>query len=73
MTNLVFSIISFLQARSERSEKGEVAIEYVLVGGLAAVAIVAAMLAFGTSVDGWFDTITGNVTDSGISGTSSAG
>jgi Flp pilus assembly pilin Flp len=54
MTNLVFSIISFLQAHLDRSDKGEVAIEYVLVGGLAALAIIAGMATFNTSVTGWF-------------------
>lgn len=54
MTNLVFSIISFMQARFDRSDKGEVAIEYVLVGGLAAIAIIAGMAVFTTSVGTWF-------------------
>lgn len=54
MTNLVFTIISFLQARFDRSDKGEVAIEYVLVGGLAALAIIAGMATFSTAVGTWF-------------------
>lgn len=57
MTNLVFSIISFLQARSDRNEKGEVAIEYVLVGGLAAAAIVLGMITFEASVTSWFTSL----------------
>lgn len=57
MTNLVFSIINFLQARFDRSEKGEVAIEYVLVGGLAAIAIIAGMAVFSTAVGGWFSAL----------------
>ena len=62
MTNLVFSIISFLQARSERSDKGEVAIEYVLVGDMAAVFIIIAMTALATGVDNSFDLIVTKVT-----------
>lgn len=63
MTNLVFSIISFLQARFDRSDKGEVAIEYVLVGGLAAIAIIAGMAVFTTSVGAWFTALATEIGD----------
>lgn len=61
MTNLVFSIISFLTARFDRTDKGEVSIEYVMVGGLAALAIIAGMAVLFPAVGGWFQTITDTV------------
>jgi Flp pilus assembly pilin Flp len=57
MTNLVFTILTFLQAHLDRSDKGEVSIEYVLVGGLAALAIVAGMVTFNTAVGDWFTSL----------------
>ena len=57
MTNLVFTLISFLQARLDRTDKGEVSIEYVLVGGLAALAIIAGMAVLFPAVGGWFNDI----------------
>jgi pilus assembly protein Flp/PilA len=63
MTNLVFSIISFLQARFDRSDEGEVAIEYVLVGGLAAIAIIAGMAVFSTAVGSWFTALATEIGD----------
>lgn len=62
MTNLVFSIISFLQARFDRSERGEVSLEYVLVGGLAAAAIVAGMLVLSPAISTWFSGIAADIT-----------
>ena len=50
----IITLMAWLENRLRRDDKGEVAIEYVLVGGLAAVAIVAAMATFNTSVTGWF-------------------
>ena len=63
MTNLVFTILSFLQTRLDRSESGEVSIEYVLVGGLAALAIIAGMAVLFPAVGGWFNDIATTVSN----------
>ena len=46
-----------------RAEKGEVSVEYALVGGLVATAIIGGMLVFSPAVIGWFTGIAGDVTD----------
>jgi len=52
----------FNQARSFcREEEGASAIEYALLVGLIAVAIVAAVTALGTKVSGTFTSITGKL------------
>lgn len=56
MLSLMQTIVSFLRARFA-DEHGEVSIEYVLVGGLAAAGIVAGMALFFPVVGGWFKDI----------------
>ena len=62
MINLVLTLAHFLAAHLDRSEKGEVSIEYVLVGGLAALAIIAGMAVLFPAAAGWFDMIATTVT-----------
>ena len=45
-----------------RDEEGASAIEYVLIGGLVAVAIVAGMTVFGKSLTDWFTATGGYIT-----------
>jgi pilus assembly protein Flp/PilA len=52
-------IMKALAMRFLRDEEGASAIEYVLIGGLVAVAIVGGMVVFGPAVSNWF-TNTGN-------------
>ena len=56
MLNLLFNLLNQLVARA-RGERGEVSIEYVLVGGMMAVAIIAGITALTGGLDGWFDEI----------------
>ena len=58
MLALVTRTLIWLNARlanlSPRNDKGEVSIEYVLVGGLAGVAIIAGMVTFKGDIGEWF-------------------
>lgn len=58
----LMSLILRLQARLDREDRGEVSIEYVLVGGLAAAAIIAGMAVLFPAVGGWFNDIATTVT-----------
>jgi Flp pilus assembly pilin Flp len=49
-------LLTYLDARL-RNEKGEVSIEYALVGGLVAIAIIAGFVTFGPAITNWFDGI----------------
>lgn len=50
-------------------EEGATAIEYGLIAGLIAVAIIAALTAMGTSLSDLFDSIKGELEKAGKSGT----
>jgi pilus assembly protein Flp/PilA len=62
MINLLFNLIDQLSARL-RGDRGEVSLEYVLVGGLMAVAIVASIGALSGTLGTWFTTISNTITD----------
>ena len=62
MINLLFSLIDRLTAQL-RSERGEVSLEYVLVGGLMAVAIVGSIGLLSGSLSSWFTSISGTISD----------
>jgi Flp pilus assembly pilin Flp len=57
MTSLLYTLITLLQARLDRTDKGEVSLEYVLVGGMAAVGIVAGMGILFPAASTWFQDI----------------
>ena len=61
MLNLIHILFTQLAARL-RDEDGEVSVEYALVGGLVAAAIVGGMAIFGPAVIAWFTGIAGDVT-----------
>jgi len=46
-------------ARLSRNESGDTAMEYALIAGLVAIAIVAAVTTLGTSVSGLFGSVLG--------------
>ena len=54
------TLIAFAEDRLKR-EKGATAVEYGLMVGLIAVAIIVAVAALGTKLDGLFDSITGKL------------
>ena len=60
MTNLLFNLIDRLVNRL-RSERGEVSLEYVLVGGLMAVAIVGSIGLLSGTLGTWFTTISDTI------------
>lgn len=55
-------LITYLNARLG-DEKGEVSLEYALVGGLMAVAIVAGIVGLTGALGGWFNGIGDAITD----------
>lgn len=61
MLALVSTLVSFLAARLNKEDRGEVSIEYVLVGGLAAAAIIAGMAILFPAVGGWFTDVASTV------------
>jgi Flp pilus assembly pilin Flp len=63
MINLLFSLIDRLTAQLRNSERGEVSLEYVLVGGLMAVAIVGSIGLLSGSLSDWFTSISGTISD----------
>lgn len=61
MINLYTSLVSLVavaQERIKREEKGATAVEYGLMVGLIAVAIIATVVLLGGKLDGLFQTIT---------------
>jgi len=54
MLSLLFTLTAWLRSRIDSKDSGEVSIEYVLVGGLAAAAIIAGMAVLFPAVGGWF-------------------
>ena len=62
MLALVSTLITWLNARIAKKDSGEVSIEYVLVGGLAAAAIIAGMAILFPAVGGWFTDVATTVT-----------
>jgi len=61
MLSLLFTFTTWLKSRTGKNDQGEVSLEYVLVGGLAAAAIVVAMATFDTAVTGWFESIANTI------------
>jgi len=61
MMNLLFNLINRLTARTSE-ERGEVSIEYVLVAGLLAIAIIGGMAVLTPVVGTWFASIAASVT-----------
>jgi Flp pilus assembly pilin Flp len=57
MMNIIRTLTNWLLTRAQHDERGEVSLEYVLVGGLAAVAIVAGMAVLSPAIVAWFTTI----------------
>jgi Flp pilus assembly pilin Flp len=57
MTNVLFDLISRLVARLGADDRGEVSIEYVLIGGMMAAAIVAGIVTLTGGLGGWFGEI----------------
>ena len=55
------TLIAFATDRLEREEKGATAVEYGLLVGLIAVAIIAAVLALGGKLTALFESITGSL------------
>jgi Flp pilus assembly pilin Flp len=55
--HLLQTLTSWLARRLDSADRGEVSIEYVLVGGLAAAAIIAGMAVLFPAVGGWFSSI----------------
>ena len=60
MLNMLHIYLSLLVSRL-RNEDGEVSIEYALVGGLVALAIIAGFVTFGPAVTDWFEGIAAKV------------
>ena len=60
MLNLFFNLLDQLVARL-RGERGEVSIEYVLVGGLMAIAIIAGIATLTGGLGGWFGELAGEL------------
>jgi Flp pilus assembly pilin Flp len=54
MINVIAMLLDRLVARLGADDRGEVSIEYVLVGGLMAVAIVAGIVGLTSGLSGWF-------------------
>jgi pilus assembly protein Flp/PilA len=52
------SLVALAQDRLRREEKGATAVEYGLMVGLIAVAIIATVVLLGNKLDGLFQTIT---------------
>lgn len=61
MFTMLHIYISMLASRL-RSEKGEVSLEYALVGGLMAVAIVLGIASLTTGLGTWFSGISARIT-----------
>jgi Flp pilus assembly pilin Flp len=56
-------ILTKLAARRCNDDRGEVSLEYALVGGLMAAAIVAGIGGLTGALGGWFTSIGGMITD----------
>jgi len=54
----LISLVALAQDRLRREEKGATAVEYGLMVGLIAVAIIATVVLLGNKLDGLFQTIT---------------
>ena len=54
MLNVIHIVVSQLAARVRNDDRGEVSLEYALVGGLMAVAIVAAIALLVPGLNAWF-------------------
>jgi Flp pilus assembly pilin Flp len=54
MLNVIHIVLSQLATRVRNDDRGEVSIEYALVGGLMAVAIVAAIALLVPGLNAWF-------------------
>jgi len=54
----IVTLVSLAKDRLEREEKGATAVEYGLMVGLIAVAIIATVVLLGSKLDGLFKTIT---------------
>lgn len=63
MLTIISTLINQLAARLHKEERGEVSLEYVLVGGLAAVFIIAGMAVLSPAVGNWFSGIADTITD----------
>lgn len=55
------TLYSFAEERLKREEKGATAVEYGLMVGLIAVAIIAAVVLLGENLNGLFETIAGKL------------
>lgn len=63
MLSIFNTLLDYLSARFNKEERGEVSLEYVLVGGLAAVFIIAGMAVLSPAVGNWFSGIADTITD----------
>jgi Flp pilus assembly pilin Flp len=63
MFTMISMLISQLATRLRKDDRGEVSLEYVLVGGLAAVFIIAGMAVLSPAVGNWFSGIADTITD----------
>ena len=61
MLNVIHIVLSQLAARVRNDDRGEVSLEYALVGGLMAVAIAAGIAALSPLLVDWFTAIGGDI------------
>ena len=61
MLQFLVTLQSFIADRLERDDKGATAVEYGLMVGLIAIAIITMVTAFGTSVGALFTRLAGDV------------
>ena len=62
------TLVSLAQDRVRRDEKGAPAVEYGLLVGLIAVAIIATLLLLGPQLDQLFNTVLGGLQDANAAG-----
>ena len=62
------TLVSLAQDRVRRDEKGATAVEYGLLVGLIAVAIIATLLLLGPQLDQLFNTVLGGLQDANAAG-----
>ena len=62
------TLVSLAQDRVRREEKGATAVEYGLLVGLIAVAIIATLLLLGPQLDQLFTTVVGGLEDANAAG-----
>ncbi|MGY1736215.1 Flp family type IVb pilin [Geodermatophilus sp. SYSU D00684] len=62
------TLVSLAKDRVEREEKGATAVEYGLLVGLIAVAIIATLLLLGPQLDQLFTTVLGGLQDANAQG-----